>query len=478
MTSNYLTVTRQSLYDMVWSRPMTQVAQDFGISDVALAKRCRAVDVPVPPRGYWARVAAGQTPPKTPLPRYRSQATEAAARQPPREIIREGDEPTVPFGLPAEKPAPKPTPATGQEPQYATPEEADLRARIDAIDCTPSTDFAEAHPAAKRTARHLRLPWRKTLTWKRGEQRGPIVQVDVTDAQRDRAVRFLDPLLRAIEAVGWRFDPPPPPPKEPRRYGYDLERRTPVPPVYGHVVVEDEPFVLHIDERRSRSDHVLTDAEKAQLKRKENVYLPRWDYEHTGQLRLHLSSPDHKHTIKLWQDGKRRSVESQIPAILHGLLDRALENKATRLQHERWAAEERERRRREAELAERRAAHAKLTEELERQAGAWHRARYLRRYLRAARKAQGDRTWTADLQGTPTDFLAWAEHYIDQLDPLTPTPRDPILAQPQRAYYGVEETTMKNALLRLAGAAWDSSVKLAAVDTDVRDTESEDDFYP
>ena len=54
MTQNYLTLTRQSLYDMVWTRPLTQVAQDFGICDVALAKRCRAVDVPVPPRGYWA----------------------------------------------------------------------------------------------------------------------------------------------------------------------------------------------------------------------------------------------------------------------------------------------------------------------------------------------------------------------------------------------------------------------------------------
>ena len=67
MPKNFLTLTRADLYDMVWSRPMTQVAQDFGISDVALAKRCKAVDVPVPPRGYWARVAAGQTPARAPL---------------------------------------------------------------------------------------------------------------------------------------------------------------------------------------------------------------------------------------------------------------------------------------------------------------------------------------------------------------------------------------------------------------------------
>ncbi len=69
MPGNYLTLTRQSLYDLVWSTPMSTLAKDFGISDVALAKRCRVVDVPVPPRGYWARRAAGQDPPRTPLPR-------------------------------------------------------------------------------------------------------------------------------------------------------------------------------------------------------------------------------------------------------------------------------------------------------------------------------------------------------------------------------------------------------------------------
>jgi len=47
---NYLTRTRQSLYHLVWSTPMTKLAKDFGISDVALAMRCHAVDVPVPPR--------------------------------------------------------------------------------------------------------------------------------------------------------------------------------------------------------------------------------------------------------------------------------------------------------------------------------------------------------------------------------------------------------------------------------------------
>jgi hypothetical protein len=34
------TLSREDLYELVWSKPMRELAKDFGISDVALAKRC------------------------------------------------------------------------------------------------------------------------------------------------------------------------------------------------------------------------------------------------------------------------------------------------------------------------------------------------------------------------------------------------------------------------------------------------------
>jgi len=57
------TFTRESLYSLVWTHPPRQLAMHFGMSDVAIAKRCRALLIPIPPRGYWARVHAGQHPP-------------------------------------------------------------------------------------------------------------------------------------------------------------------------------------------------------------------------------------------------------------------------------------------------------------------------------------------------------------------------------------------------------------------------------
>lgn len=64
---------RQGLFAMVWERPATEVAKELGISDVALSKRCRRLQVPKPPRGYWARIATGQTPRWPPLPAYRAE---------------------------------------------------------------------------------------------------------------------------------------------------------------------------------------------------------------------------------------------------------------------------------------------------------------------------------------------------------------------------------------------------------------------
>lgn len=52
--------SRQDLYDLVWAELVSVVAKRFGISDVGLAKLCRRHDIPLPPRGHWAKVAAGK----------------------------------------------------------------------------------------------------------------------------------------------------------------------------------------------------------------------------------------------------------------------------------------------------------------------------------------------------------------------------------------------------------------------------------
>ncbi|MBZ5558978.1 MAG: ankyrin repeat domain-containing protein [Acidobacteriia bacterium] len=57
---------REKLYSEVWAEPTQKVAAQYGMSDVALAKVCRQLNVPKPPRGYWAKKAAGQSVPRRP----------------------------------------------------------------------------------------------------------------------------------------------------------------------------------------------------------------------------------------------------------------------------------------------------------------------------------------------------------------------------------------------------------------------------
>lgn len=53
-------MTREELHGLVRSEPMRTPAKSMGIFDLALARRCRAANVPVPPRGWWARNEAGK----------------------------------------------------------------------------------------------------------------------------------------------------------------------------------------------------------------------------------------------------------------------------------------------------------------------------------------------------------------------------------------------------------------------------------
>ncbi|HEX2164095.1 MAG TPA: hypothetical protein VHM02_09120, partial [Thermoanaerobaculia bacterium] len=60
MRNDLVVLKREGLYELVWSRPVSSVAQDYGLSDVALAKICRRMGIPLPGRGYWAGHAAGR----------------------------------------------------------------------------------------------------------------------------------------------------------------------------------------------------------------------------------------------------------------------------------------------------------------------------------------------------------------------------------------------------------------------------------
>jgi hypothetical protein len=79
-----ITFEREPLYEEVWTQPITKIAAKYGLSDNGLRKVCIALDIPVPARGHWARLAAGQMVERMPLPES-PQRTTFVARPPARE---------------------------------------------------------------------------------------------------------------------------------------------------------------------------------------------------------------------------------------------------------------------------------------------------------------------------------------------------------------------------------------------------------
>jgi len=63
-----MTISRQELYDQVWSKPLIHLAKEYQLSDVGLAKICRRHNIPLPPIGYWVKLAHGYNVKKTSLP--------------------------------------------------------------------------------------------------------------------------------------------------------------------------------------------------------------------------------------------------------------------------------------------------------------------------------------------------------------------------------------------------------------------------
>lgn len=47
--------SKEELEKLVWEMPRTELALQLGVSDKAIAKHCRKLEIPQPPRGYWQR---------------------------------------------------------------------------------------------------------------------------------------------------------------------------------------------------------------------------------------------------------------------------------------------------------------------------------------------------------------------------------------------------------------------------------------
>jgi hypothetical protein len=62
-TNHYVKVknkpTKEELQQLVWSKPTTEIAKQYGVTDKAIEKWCKKCGVEKPPRGYWQKQKFG-----------------------------------------------------------------------------------------------------------------------------------------------------------------------------------------------------------------------------------------------------------------------------------------------------------------------------------------------------------------------------------------------------------------------------------
>ncbi|MBA4000159.1 hypothetical protein [Brevundimonas sp.] len=369
------TFTREEFYELVWSKPMTQLANEFALSDVALHKICRKHGIPNPPLGWWAKKAAGKPVERTPLPPLTS-----------------GDRArTITIAEGHLKPEPEAMAAVREKARL-------LASSIEAEAETPS------HAVVTETLRALRNAGPPTLQGLVSVSGPGRVKVEVSPGSFDRVELILGRLAAAGDTL-------------------DVELAADESGAF--LKHQGEMIRFSISESYRRHKHAPTEIEQAQLnawKKKHDKALrrggwdvvmlpdlprlPEWDYVPTGQLSLEMQAPCLYGVSprRSFRDAKIQRLEKMTGDILVGVHVLAAAMQEDRLRREaadrqrREAEERRERALRERHVCERRNA---ALDHLLQEIGELDR---LRRLLTALHGELGDRP-----SGRVGEFMAFAE---------------------------------------------------------------------
>lgn len=355
-------ITREELHELVWTTPMVHLAERFGLSGNGLAKICRRLDVPYPPRGWWAKKAAGKATRSALLPKLKPGVPTAV------QIIQRE-----------------------REVETSSPELRGLREQVGEI-AVPDR-LARAHPViavwkADRQ-RQRREAAREGDPWMRRALSVP----DFTEMEK-RGHRALHALLRALERAGATVA--------------DGHKRGRV-----EITVEGQGIELEIREKLKQVKRPMNDDEK------------RWRSDTTRQVtelvgtgRLHVvvhtwSTGGFK---REWLESDRQPIEEILPEVAATLLamgPHLAENRRQREEDARLAEERRRRAEEERRLKKR-------------DDNRWRRFLEHAERAEQARKAQaliaalrGSAGAADSVEGQSiSEWLDWAEARANAADPL------------------------------------------------------------
>jgi len=318
-------LSREELHDLIWSKPTAKLANEFGVSDVAIAKWCKKMEIPKPPRGYWAKKRVGKNVPNK--PRLKALSKKGV------EII-----------------------------EYYHDSEAAKNEKVNPrdIEVIPGS-LDTPHKLVSSSLKALRKgrPWGvRNIIYSQNKR---VLDIQVTASSIDRACTIFDSLVKTLEHEGIKV------------YIDTSGESTKT-----IAEVEGEQIQIGIDEKTKRIENKPAPGKKG---KRSNVFsgYPQYEYHPTGRLSLIVRSWGTYGIRSEWKDGKIQRIENLIQSTINSLELIAIKWKNDEL--ERIEKEKQDRIRKEIERKE--MIKAKKCEIIIEHMELWQKANYLKAYLNA-----------------------------------------------------------------------------------------------
>lgn len=236
----------------------------------------------------------------------------------------------------------------------------------------------------------------------------------VSGSARQRALRIAQGLASAAEGRGWRVTLP-----EVAQNRWGKPWTDP-----DHFVVNTGEYVVgvRIEQEEDRSKHVLTASEERALKRNPWTHIPDWDRTPSERLRIRLNptwgpTPNDVGARYTWSDGQRGWLARKLPGILEEINRRSQRERLEREERERKEAERARQWQTEVERAKALLRECHRAEVLLQQTADWRTAREIREFVLAMKDVLGSED--QQQEESAREWIAWAEQYVDGLDPLS-----------------------------------------------------------
>jgi len=371
---------RETLYREVWEKPVTEVAKRYGVSDVAIHKICKALNVPVPPRGYWAKVKANKPVKKIPLPEGKGRIKVLGVRT-DTELTPKIEKEALAFLTEEERNMIFEISRQIQLPgeQEIMPHEITAyKKRVNEWNKSDRRD-----PYSQRSPKNYEYCGR--------EDKRPFLAGVISREALPRAYRILGALYHVITPLGCSVTD-------------DLE-----------FVMRDETVELEIYERQSKENHKLTIQEERELRKYEQeskihsyAYKPtirKYDYVFNGNLTLNVSGG------KSFKDTATQKLEDRLGEIMIDMYEASEVKRIQREEREEAARKAEEERRLKEERQELYNAEIDKTLALVNCANDFDIACKIRAYVAAVQNRK-------NLSEEEIAWIEWAKKKADWFDPV------------------------------------------------------------